>query len=182
MIAYFEGLGKGILINKERKPTASTITWPLLMALNHLNSLEQYIEDENQLLWEWVKQLEHKTVVVIGKPTQTNTLQQVKALSLTNKGHPEQVDPYSPYKIGKGNSKKNWTRDCSGTGIFRNLAKSHSKKTPRKSKNDVWECHLKNGFPSQTAVHVTAHLYMATEWMALDLGKLTWPGFWDCGI
>lgn len=76
------------------------------MALNHLNTLEQYIEDENQLLWEWVKQLEHKTVVVIGKPTQTNTLQQDKALSLTNEGHPEQVDPNGPYKIGKRNSKK----------------------------------------------------------------------------
>lgn len=152
------------------------------MALSHLNTLEQYIEDENQLLWEWVKQLEHKTVVVIGKPSQTNTLQQGKALSLTNEGHPEQVDPNGPYKIGKRNSKKTELETAVELESLEIWPRVTQKKNPRKSKNDVWECHLKNGLPSQTAMHVTAHLYMATEWMALDLGKLTWLGFWDCGI
>jgi len=47
--AYFEGLGKRIMTNKKRQLAASTVAWPLLMTLKHLNMSEENLE-ENHLL------------------------------------------------------------------------------------------------------------------------------------
>lgn len=52
MIAYFECLGNDILVNKERQFAASTVGWPMLMTLNHLNSSEQNLQDDKKLLWD----------------------------------------------------------------------------------------------------------------------------------
>jgi len=73
------------------------------MTLNHLNMLEKHLEDENQLLHDRVKQLECKIPVLTVKRTQINLIQQVRALSLTKEGDPEQLDPYGSDYIGKEN-------------------------------------------------------------------------------
>jgi len=50
MAAYFEGLGIDILTNKERQLDTSVVAQPLLMALNHQNTLEQNLKEKKQLL------------------------------------------------------------------------------------------------------------------------------------
>ena len=49
---YLYGLSKDILLTKEQQLAASTVAWPLLMALNQLNVSEEALADENQLLYD----------------------------------------------------------------------------------------------------------------------------------
>lgn len=52
MIAYFECLGKDISVNKETQFAESTVGWPTLMTLNHLDISEQNLQDDKKLLWD----------------------------------------------------------------------------------------------------------------------------------
>jgi len=105
MAAYFEGLGIDILTNKERQLDTSVVAQPLLMALNHQNTLEQNLKEKKQLLCNWIKQFEHGIAVLTGKPTQTGPIQQVRDLSVTNKGDTKQSDSYGPDNFENETSK-----------------------------------------------------------------------------
>lgn len=56
MAEFFQNLGNRILTTKERQLTVSTT---LLEALNSVKSVEE-LGEENDMLYTWVEQLEHK--------------------------------------------------------------------------------------------------------------------------
>jgi len=47
---YFHRLSKDMLVTKERQLAASTVAWPLLIALNQAEMRSNTLENENQLL------------------------------------------------------------------------------------------------------------------------------------
>lgn len=91
------------MTNKERQLAASTVAWPLLTALNHLNISEQNLEEENNSLHDRVKQHKHKLAALTDEATQTGPKPQVRALSTASKGDHEQSDFYGLNNIGKKN-------------------------------------------------------------------------------
>lgn len=67
MDEYFRGLSKGTLITREPQLSISTVSWPLLMALNQGNMSEEALADENQLLHDRVEKFERQVTVLMGK-------------------------------------------------------------------------------------------------------------------
>jgi len=50
MADYSHGLSEGILVTKEHQLAASTVAWPLLIALNQAEMTTNTLESENLLL------------------------------------------------------------------------------------------------------------------------------------
>lgn len=67
MLDYFHGLDKAILVTKEHHLAAFTVAWPLLNTLNRAEMRNNTLENENQLLRDWIEKLEQQLGILTGK-------------------------------------------------------------------------------------------------------------------
>ena len=71
---YFQGLGNGTLVTRERQFAASTVAWPLLNALNNAEIRNNTLVNENELLKDHIEKSEQELGILTGKkPNSTSS-------------------------------------------------------------------------------------------------------------
>lgn len=132
MAAYFEGLGIDILTNKERQLDTSVVAQPLLMALNHQNTLEQNLKEKKQLLCNWIKQFEHG----IANPLKLAQYNKSRPCLLRTKGTPNNQTPMALTTL-RMKLPKIWSRGSSRSESTINSSNTYAKEI--KVKKDLWD-------------------------------------------
>ena len=71
---YFQGLGKDILVTRERQLAASTMAWLLLNALSNAKIRNNTLVNKNELLKDRIEKLEQELGLLTGKkPNSTSS-------------------------------------------------------------------------------------------------------------
>ena len=104
---YFHGLSKDLLVTKEHQLAASTVAWPLLIALNQAEMTTNAFENENQLLQDCIKKLEQQLSILTGRKSSLNLpMKQVNNTSVDDTQAPELMGLVNPEdKISKSDLK-----------------------------------------------------------------------------
>ena len=100
---YFHRLSKDMLVTKERQLAASTVAWPLLIALNQLEMTTNTLENQNQLLRDHIEKLEQQLGILMEKKSSLKLpMKQVCNISVDDTQVPELMDLVDPkYKASK---------------------------------------------------------------------------------